>query len=479
MATYLPQSFRKLVLIGFILMAIPLLVATGVVYQAIGQADTSRREAVSRFVLVARNGREIETTLGAMKQAIMHLPAPAARAARATPAFRDLTGQFAGQLRAFANLPSMAEQRSAIGRLIERATILNEDFRVGGDNSLLAGQIHQIDEETRRILHDGEQAMERGIEQVDGQAASLRAVLLATVLAALLTATLVLLVLRRVITGQIRRMDRVIRDIGRTDFVPDITVVGIPDFSDLTRRLDWLRRRLRNTEAQRTRFLRHVSHDLKTPLTAICEGAQLLSEGAAGPLDPHQKPLVDIVNKNAHRLQKFIEDMLNYQQISSARVNLEPRAMRMDKLCEAVLGAHIMAIGKRNLRIKRSLPEVELKGDWNKLYAVLDNLVSNAIKFSPEDGVVTVDLVDAGGEVVVNVVDQGKGVPDEERKRIFEPFFRGTRAAQGEVKGSGLGLAIARDYARAHRGRLELIDSEQGAHFRFTLPKKRSNAVME
>lgn len=479
MIRFLPQSFRKLVSIGFVLMAIPLLVATGVVYRAIGAVDVSRQKAVSGFVQVARAGREIETSLGAMKLAILHLPVPAARADRAAPAFRGLTEQFTGQLRAFANLPPMAGQWPAIGRLIERATILDEDFRVGGDNSLLAGQIYQIDEEARRILHAGAQIMERDIEQVDGRAESLRTALMATVLAALLVAITVLLILRRVITERIRQMDRMIRDIGRTDFVPDITVVGTPDFPDLTRRLDWLRRRLRNTEAQRTRFLRHVSHDLKTPLTAICEGAQLLSEGAAGPLDPHQKPLVDIVNKNAHRLQKFIEDMLNYQQISSARVNLELRTLRMDRLCEAVLGAHIMAVGKRNLRIKRSLAEVELKGDWNKLYAVLDNLVSNAIKFSPEDGVVTVDLVDAGGEVVVNVMDQGNGVPDEERKRIFEPFFRGTRAAKGEVKGSGLGLAIARDYARAHRGRLELIDSEQGAHFRFTLPKKRPNTAME
>ena len=307
----------------------------------------------------------------------------------------------------------------------------------------------------------------------------MRLILLATVLPALFISLVVLATLRWVITERIRQMDRMIRDIGQSDVVPDILVIGPPDFPDLIRRLDWLRRRLRNSEAQRTRFLRHVSHDLKTPLTAICEGAQLLSEGAAGPLEPRHKPLVDIVNKNAHRLQKFIEDMLNYQQVSAARVNLEIRTIRMDRLCESVLSAHIMAVGKRNIRVKRKLAEVELSGDWNKLYAVLDNLISNAIKFSPEEGVVTVTLSEAENEVTIDVEDQGNGVPEEERKRIFEPFFRGTRTHRGEVKGSGLGLAIARDYARAHRGRLELIDSQQGAHFRFTLPKQRSNIRME
>lgn len=479
MRRFVPKSFRRLVLIGAGLVAAPLLLATLAAYLLLGNLAESRQAAWQRMVATVQMGREIENTLGAMKQAIMRLPTPVSPGPTALPAYRRLHEQYTRQLRGYAVASEVYWQRPAVERLIERAHILAGDFQARRDGSLLAGQIYQIDAETHQILHTVAAAMEQDFERGEARLARLRAILLAAVLVAALAAVVALLLFRWAITERICQLDRVIRDIGRTDFVPDIGMAGTPDFPDLSRRLDWLRRRLRNTETQRTRFLRHVSHDLKTPLTAICEGSQLLSEGAAGPLDPRQKPLVDIVNKNAHRLQRFIEDMLNYQQISSARVNLELRAIRMDKLCESVLGAHIMAIGKRNLRIRRNLPEVELLGDWNKLYAVVDNLVSNAIKFSPEEGTVTLSVADAGDDVTVEIIDQGKGVPEEERKRIFEPFFRGTRAGRGEVKGTGLGLAIARDYARAHRGKLELVDSEEGAHFRLTLPKRRGNQPVE
>jgi two-component system sensor histidine kinase GlrK len=475
MVKLLPQSFHRLVLIGFVLVALPLLLAVFAVFSLLDGMVFSRQEALSQAMVAARAGREIEATLGSMKQSVMRLPQQSRPDMQALPAYLRLHEQFTRQFEYFGALPATVGQKPAIGRVLDRARILRDDFSARSDASLLAGQIFQIDAETRAILQAGGQALEREIEWMGREAAKLRLILIAAIVSACVVAVAMLLVLRTVVSERIRQMDRAIRDIGRTDFVPDIMVVGTPDFSDLGRRLDWLRRRLRNTEAQRTRFLRHVSHDLKTPLTAICEGAQLLSEGAAGPLDPRQRPLVDIVGKNAQRLQKFIEDFLNYQQISSARVSLELRAIRMAQLCETVLSAHIMAVGKHNVRVKRNLSEVELNGDWNKLYAVLDNLISNAIKFSPEDGVVTVSLAEEGGEVVVDVMDQGNGVPEEERKRIFEPFFRGTRAQKGTIKGSGLGLAIARDYARAHRGRLELIDSQQGAHFRLTLPKRQGN----
>jgi two-component system sensor histidine kinase GlrK len=476
MATLLPQSFHRLILIGFVLMALPLVLAVVLAYQLSERVVVARQEVLARAVLAGQVGRQIEDALGAMKQQLMLLPPQAVPEVAALPAFQRLNQDFIERFNYFATLSTAVGQEAAIKRVVERARILGEDFRARGDVSLLAGQLYRIDDETRAILHAGDRVVEQEIGQLGGRVATLRLILLATVPLALFVAAVVLVLVRSVVVGRIRAMDRTLREIGRADFVPDIAVVGKPDFPDLARRLDWLQRRLRNLESQRTRFLRHISHDLKTPLTAICEGAQLLSEGAAGPLDPRQRPLVDIVNKNARRLQKFIEDLLNYQEVSSARVSLELRPIRMSQLCETVLGAHIIAAGKHNIRIKRNLADGELNGDWNKLYAVLDNLISNAIKFSPEDGVVTVSLADEGDEMVLDVVDQGSGVPEEERKRVFEPFFRGTRARKGAIKGSGLGLAIARDYARAHRGRLELLDSAQGAHFRLTLPKRQGSA---
>ena len=111
-----------------------------------------------------------------------------------------------------------------------------------------------------------------------------------------------------------------------------------------------------------------------------------------------------------------------------------------------------------------------IEGDEDKLRVIMDNLLSNAIKFSPAGGTIDFVLRRDAKHIIVDVADQGTGIASDEREKVFEAFYQGRTAAASYVKGTGIGLSIAREYALAHRGRIEILDTASGAHFRVTLP---------
>lgn len=218
-------------------------------------------------------------------------------------------------------------------------------------------------------------------------------------------------------------------------------------------------------------FLRHVSHELKTPLTVLREGTELLADGTAGPLTAQQRDIVALMQNNSALLQQMIEDLLNYQRALASVLNLELQPVDMAEVAKAVIESHRLAGSRRDVAITLQAQPSPMYGDRDKLRVVLDNLLSNALKFSPDGGVVRVAVAPSGGTVQVDVIDQGPGVPVSDRTKIFDWFFQGERKQSARVKGSGLGLSIAREFVQAHRGTIEVLDGQEGgAHFRVVLP---------
>jgi two-component system sensor histidine kinase GlrK len=240
----------------------------------------------------------------------------------------------------------------------------------------------------------------------------------------------------------------------------------------LGQRLEWLRSRLHELEEQQNRFLRHVSHELKTPLTAVREGAELLRDRVGGELSPEQREIVRIVRENTLSLQKLIEDLLNYHQTRS----IEPQTLGPVALADVVrrvVREHKLAAFARLITVEAKLAPSIIVGDSEKIRAIVDNLLSNAIKYSPRSGSILLELRSESDEAVLDVIDGGPGISAADRPHIFESFYQGKTAPEGRIKGSGLGLAIAREYTLAHGGRIELIDradGRRGAHFRLYLP---------
>jgi two-component system sensor histidine kinase GlrK len=147
------------------------------------------------------------------------------------------------------------------------------------------------------------------------------------------------------------------------------------------------------------------------------------------------------------------------------------KTVRFDQVVEQVLDDHKLAVQARGIRPDLRLNPFTLQADEEKLRAVVANLVSNAIKYSPDEGMISLALQQQGEEVVLDVGDAGPGVPAEDREKIFDWFYQGVDAPRGRLRGSGLGLAIAREFVLAHGGRIEILPkSGPGAHFRVSLP---------
>jgi two-component system sensor histidine kinase GlrK len=145
--------------------------------------------------------------------------------------------------------------------------------------------------------------------------------------------------------------------------------------------------------------------------------------------------------------------------------------------------SHELAARSKGLRLVLEAQSTLLEADPDKLRSVLDNLISNAVKFTPAGGTITVRARAMSGEAVIEVIDSGPGIPAEERESIFNLFFRGRTkgeaSANAAIKGSGLGLAIARELVEAHGGRIAVVGEGGGGHFRVTLPRRSARALAD
>jgi two-component system sensor histidine kinase GlrK len=268
----------------------------------------------------------------------------------------------------------------------------------------------------------------------------------------------------------IARFERALLRLGKGDLQQPIELDGPGDLRWLGRWLEWLRRRLLSLEEGRTQVLRHVSHELKTPLAAMQEGTSLLSEEVPGPLTPEQRRIINILQNNSRRLQDLIEGLLRLQQAGHAAERIGFEAVRFDQLIEQVLETCRLIAGERNINFQCELSETEIVAGREALITIVHNLLSNAIKFSPDGGLIRITLAHDQEQAVLDVMDDGSGVAEQDGQQIFEPFYRSEASRQ--IAGIGLGLAIAREFVLAHRGEISFIPASSGGHFRVSLPLK-------
>jgi signal transduction histidine kinase len=230
--------------------------------------------------------------------------------------------------------------------------------------------------------------------------------------------------------------------------------------------------RLRELDHLKDEFLALVSHELRTPLTSIRGFIELTLLGEAGEIPPQAVQFLSVADRNAQRLQRLVDDLLFMAQSDAGRLSLERETVRLAELVAECLEASApaaLAAGVSLTSTVEAAPEV--LGDRSRLAQLLDNLVSNAIKFTPPGGEVEVSLAVEGERSVLAVRDTGTGIAPDELDRLFDRFYRTTAAVRGAVQGTGLGLAISRTIAQAHGGTISVSSVEgSGATFRVELP---------
>jgi two-component system, NtrC family, sensor histidine kinase GlrK len=288
----------------------------------------------------------------------------------------------------------------------------------------------------------------------------------------LLPLTMVMIFVLTVGVGRpLRQLDRAISELGQGTFTNPIAVRGPHDLERLGGQLEWLRQRLLELAHERNRFLRHMSHELKTPLANIREGTELLMDGAVGELDPNQREVAAILRENGIKLQRMIENLLSFSAWQTSSIGLEASEFRLRPLVKQVLENQQLTLLSQRVRLDVSVEDVTLVADRGKIRLILENLMSNAVKYSPKGGTIHLQGRAAGADLVLDVADSGPGIPVEDRGHIFEAFYTGRAAKSTAVKGTGIGLSVVLEFVAAHGGTVQIIDGQfPGAHFRITMP---------
>ena len=474
-----PRSFLKLLIAGFLLVALPLAIA--LMYSAwnterlAGQAQN----AVFNAAQAARASRSLVNRISSIERIaqqyiVLADPELIADYARVRKSFKVVSGELS-------LLPLDAEQLAALNRTIQQEQALHDVLVLTAPGTLDAKVVGRragdLTESAYEVLAISYVIADREVERLRTAAESVRERMSLLLMVTVAMAMTIALILTRIIARPIRELDAAIRQLGSADFSRPIRVTGPDDLQDLGERLDWLRRRLTELEAQKNRFLRHISHELKTPLTALREGAELLHDEIGGALGPQQRKVVEIMRDNSVKLQRMIEDLLDYQRALHAAATLERKPVALQVLLREVADAHLLEAQAKGQTVALDVPPASIEADAEKLRTVFDNLVGNALKFTPEGGTISLVLTEEAESVRVAVIDTGPGVPQDERRSIFDTFFRGRTPGVGRVEGSGLGLAIAREFVQAHGGTIGVASNRNGSRFSVVLPRHAGGAA--
>lgn len=473
MFVYRPTSFFKLVLIGFLLVALPLIAAlvNAIIY--VNRLVEQSQQTVSYAVEITEGSHMLAEQLTTMERSARQFHVSGDTAL--FEAYAETHQKYRQTAEKLWQLPLNAFQKNQLKALIEKEQhmfdVLRDTPRSTGHTDQAMLEFAALAELTESLVSKSSKLINHETYTLQQTAMKAQRVLLWQAMAFVPGATVFAAVFLLLISRPIRQIDLTIRRLGAGDFKSSIAITGPRDLEYLGERLDWLRQRLGDLEEEKQKLLRQVSHELKTPLAAIREGIELLTDGAVGALNGEQSEIARILELQSQRLQKLIEDLLHFSKTQEKLTTFDIKPIRLDRLIEEVITDHKPAIMAKKIDVALLSPEILVFGDREKLRIVIDNLLSNAVKFSPGSGEIIMSLQKGINVAVLDIIDSGPGIEESEREKVFNTFYQGRAIPNGPVKGSGLGLAIAKEYLIAHNGTIEIVDDiVKGTHFRIVIP---------
>jgi two-component system sensor histidine kinase GlrK len=468
-----PRTLLGMVLMGLAFITVPLLVAVASAMVNLGELAAESEVVLADSATATLENQRLANLRGLMERNARQYVN--LQNAELLTLYDTNHADFEKSVTALRALPSEPEVRDQLARLTSVSKDAHRMLHGGATEEAIVERFSMLTEATRAVADGMRVTINARLETLQENTRSAQQEL-AWLAAALIPGTLVLIGLFLLLVGRpLRQVDRAIRELGEGDYGRPITVSGPHDIETLGRQLEWLRHRLKESADEKNKFLRHMSHELKTPLANIREGTELLLDGSVGQLDIQQQEVTGILRDNGVKLQKLIENLLTFSAWQTHTAALELCEFELKPMVFTVLSQHRLALSNKKIKLQLAISQINVYADEGKLKLVLENLLSNAIKFTPSGGTIHIGAGMQTSELVIDVRDSGPGVHPDDGNRIFEAFYQGRRPQGGPVGGTGIGLSVVAECIQAHGGSVELVRGEElGAHFRVRLPLRRA-----
>ena len=280
----------------------------------------------------------------------------------------------------------------------------------------------------------------------------------------------------RTIAKPLQRVALAAADVAKGDYGVHVPVSGPPEVRAVAESFNKMTAEVRSAHTAQRDFLGNVSHDLKTPLTSIQGYSQAIIDGATN----NPQEAAQIIYEEAGRLNRMVVELTDLVRLEAGRLSMKTEAIDMAQLIEGVVHSLKVVAERQGVRLSahtQSMPYIA--GDGDRLAQVLTNLISNALKFTPEGGQIQVSTTFKDGGVVVMIRDSGIGIPPDDLPRVFERFYQVDKA-RGPQRGTGLGLAIVQEIVEAHGGSISVYSKghNKGTTFRIWLPSPQMSTVI-
>ena len=351
-------------------------------------------------------------------------------------------------------------------------------------------QLSQLQQQFKRLVVIKEQIKQRSNFIITKQAKSIDQSAEKTsdnILSSLFTIPVTLLIaiiFILLITRPLKRLINKINSLEQGNFQEKITLDGTTEVIAIAEALETMRQRLHTLEMQKSSFIRHISHELKTPLAAIREGTELIYDHSVGSLNDDQQEICKIIKHSVNRLQRLIEDLLDFNIVLDSTSLISAENISLNNLMNKVIEQRKLEIKRKNLTVKFYGSTLSLYCNVKQLSVILDNLLSNAIKYAPLASTITIKHSNKSAQLAISIIDEGPGIKLEHQRQVFDAFFQGAPPDNSHIKGSGLGLTIVKELLMRLHGDITIESktksAEHGTCITITLPNSiLQNGVIE
>lgn len=463
-------SLKYLIILGFVFAVIPLFLA--VMYAAYGMRETSALgrtinsqvfEQTKAIRLVMEKTSDIERKA----RLFVLLSDPALRQPYEQKSYENMRTSFKQALSVLLNLNIDNKIALLVNELLEKENLIYQqviEFEDEGNLKLPVDQLFQgLRESSNSLSREFEEHVDQEFNELRQQSESLEQGLLTKGAVLLVISFICISLLLAILSRSMRQLDTSIRRLGLGEIDEPIDVEGPSDLRYLGNRLEWLRTRLMELEVSKQQFMNNVALEINVPLENIRVGAELLVIEENREANAARQDIARLLSSNVDKLTTVYEELLRYSQISTKPETSCKETIDMKVLLASVIEDFQTRLQAKSISLKKLARPVEISGTQEQLRSIIEQLMSNAVKYSPIGGEIRIMLRESGKQMELEIEDEGPGILPNERARVFEPFFRGKNAEEVDnAEGLGLGLAIVKEYVINHEGSVDIIDARQG-----------------